>query len=411
MSTDNVDWPEGDDWRPTRLDNYLASGSADGKVYVLAWGRLLTDAVTLFTFDPCADSWTRTEQSYSTGDIWQVCTAGGPRWLRDHFQCGKVGASAALIWPNDPALHVVPAATVLAPPPWELPPSDYRRPAQAATSEFALAWGGALSAAGVWSPTNDGRLYSFRLQAYTSTTLTGALTPRYLPQLVALGDRFFIWGGFAAQANSSAQPDSALVDGAIYDPRTDRFAPISSDGAPAQSHAEALDRDPIMAAFSNGTDVFVVDTTTGAGGVYASTLDRWFPLNATQAPFDLNGVPDWYVAQTTRDAFHVLGNGDLIWIGPSESRLAPKRGGNWQSFTQGNVPPPPPLQSVQGRAVGSGYSVKQWTGTALVHWGPWAQTSIGCDSPPPPGTGCDPLSVTQNRKFGQILWAPALIRR
>lgn len=407
MSTDNIDWPDSDGWME-QPDASLASGYGDGKIYALRWGQSATDPVNLLTFDLCANAWTQTEQSYSTGDLWQVCPGGDPKWQRDHFQCGNVSASAALVFPNDPTLQIVAAGTVLVPPsPWDLSSSDSRTPATAQTTKFALAWGGEQRSASDSSPTNDGQLYSFATQTYRSTTLSNAPTPRYLPQLVALGDRFWIWGGFATAANGSVEVDSALSDGAIYDPLTDRFTPISSLGAPAETHADLLDRTQTMAAISNGADVFVVDSTNGAGGVYASELDRWFPLTATTAPFDISGMQDWVVAPITRSGLHILDSGDLIWIGPRESRLASKRGGDWKSFTQGDTPEPPPRPAMDGSHSGGGYAITQWTGSALVQWGPWSLWATGCT--PPPDRPCDPLYIVQSYKFGEILWTAPLL--
>src|SRR5262249_51969311 len=56
-------------------------------------------------------------------------------------------------------------------------------------------------------------------------TATGAPTPRIHSLAVWTGSELFVWGGRGGD-------DQLLNDGARYDPTTDRWLPVSHEGAP-----------------------------------------------------------------------------------------------------------------------------------------------------------------------------------
>lgn len=412
MNSSGIEWVPNGQAAPA-----FKHGYARGKVYVL-FPLIDPATLTLLAFDVCKNSWSKVALDFTTKDVFDI---GGrycaTSWRDDHFVCympsdpeGNVPANAAEIFPEQARLASVPASAVIAKDPvWELPkPATYRRPVRADAKGYVLMWGGdyensmATGTEAVYWPSNDGQVYSYAARTWKSLTMNGAPSARYLPKIIALGDRFWIWGGFgASQQDGSVDPRSALSDGAIYDPAADRFTAISSLGAPAQPRADHVTGPSSLVALTNGSDVFVVDSMNGAGGVYSSALDRWYAIGATTRPTE--------PLEPGLSSFQVLDGGDLIWIGSEEVRIASRTGGEWRSLRQG---PYQDSLSVAPAITASplpAFNINVWTGSALVRWGASRGTAHGCEQPPPPGFGCDPLYIYENYAFGVILSTRALM--
>lgn len=196
----------------------------------------------------------------------------------------------------------------------------------------------------------------------------GAPSPRYLPNVAVVGNRFVVYGGFGAAGRSGVVVDSELRDGAIYDPDADAWTPISSFGASLLTDEELppMSGSP-LAVLSNDTTVFLIDRETGSGAVYDLRRDTWTAV--ADAPF----------APTNR--WQYGSDGSLLNVTASRSLVLEPGAGSWVEVDHG-----------PGYALpaGSSWVVEVWTGRSLLRWGASTVETIGCENPPP-NVGCDPL--------------------
>lgn len=90
------------------------------------------------------------------------------------------------------------------------------------TGSKMIVWGGYDG-----SETNDGGIYDPVSNSWTAISTTGAPTPRMNHIAVWTGRKMVVWGG------SFGGGPSYYNDGGIYDPMTDTWIKITSNGAPA----------------------------------------------------------------------------------------------------------------------------------------------------------------------------------
>lgn len=405
MSVDGIEWPEGRNFTsPFVAPASIPSGWYHGLVYAL---RL---PLELMMFDPCANVWHTLPLRFSQADLEAaIGSIGSVQWegegfLVRPFVSDQAAQKMAQIKAGADSFELLPVSPLRAPDPdWVLPPlAVERRATSASTSDYRLDWGGAIvnNATKIGAgdpktaPAADGMIYSFASGVWRGTNAQGAPSARYLPKIAPLADRFFVWGGFAESEWPEVTASSALADGAIYDPGSDTWSPVTASGAPAQTEQVGVTGPPNMVAQSNGHDVFVFEAVHGAGGVYDSTRNVWAAANPTTLPAGAQ--------------FHFTDDGDLIAIGVTDTLLLPKQGGNWQKFTQGRFQDA--LPSAAQIPEPTGFVLSVWTGRTLVRWGPFTAISSGCDGPRPPNTpGCDPVLEVTNYKFGAMLSMPALL--
>jgi hypothetical protein len=401
MSVEGIQWPTGVDSSSQSPPARAPSGWYQGLVYVLRF------PLELLTFDPCANAWQTVSLNFTGADVEAaIGPIGSAQWVEDHFvvlASGQADPKVAELRPGADSFVVLPLSSWQAPEPvWSFPPlAAGRWPGTARTAASQLDWGGAYTNDATRisptdpksAPTADGKIYTFGTGSWRATNGRGAPSARYLPKLAPLAERYFVWGGFADSAWPYVTPGSALADGAIYDPASDSWSPVSADGAPVQLEVGAVTAPPHMFARSNGVEVFVVDPDQGQGGVYDSARNTWAAVNATPLPVNAE--------------FELLDDGDLVAIGATDTWLMAKKGGDWRKFTQGRYQDS--LPSAAGLPDPDGFSIAVWTGRTLVHWGPFTDRQIGCDGPRPPNTGCDPLRIVANYKFGSLLSVTAML--
>lgn len=124
---------------------------------------------------------------------------------------------------------------------------------------------------------NSGGIYDPVKNAWRATSLEGAPSGRWGHAAVWTGKEMIIWGG-----RSSFSPNQHHRDGAIYDPRDDKWRPMSMDGAP-----EARSQ---MAAVWTGEELIVWGgwgddgKCPAVGGTYNLRSDRWTELPVQNAP-------------------------------------------------------------------------------------------------------------------------------
>ena len=141
-----------------------------------------------------------------------------------------------------------------------------------------VVWGGAVG----FSLLNDGGRYDPASDAWLPITTNGAPTGRYDCAAVRTGREMIVWGGGRlVQPNVSVQ----LSDGARYDPATDSWSPLNSVGSPsARSLATAVWTGSEMIVWggygSGGSGPLGLNT----GGRYNPASDSWSPVPVTGAP-------------------------------------------------------------------------------------------------------------------------------
>ena len=226
-------------------------------------------------------------------------------------------------------------------------PSPRRYASTAWTGQELLVWGGL--AAGSTQLLNSGALYNPTTNSWRPMATVGATSPRLDATVLWTGTSFIVWGG-------STSPDLDFTqrqnDGAIYNPATDTWRPMSTVNAPSPRipgvaiwtgsdlliWAGARDKDRYDSTFFNNgarynplTDVWTPLPTDGAprdqhsyqmawtgqellvwglfiGGVrYSPTTNTWAPLPAVNGP-DNQHV---YTTVWTGSDWYFLGTGVL----------------------------------------------------------------------------------------------------
>lgn len=165
-----------------------------------------------------------------------------------------------------------------------------------------LVWGGWANAPGHYQ---SGYLYDPDNDSWSSMSTTGAPTGRSFASSLFTGIEVIVWGGCEGPMGSC--PDQ-LGDGAIYTPSTDSWRPMSSVGAPsARSQHTAVWTGTEMILFGGataGNGGGVVNT----GAIYNPGTDSWRPITTDGAPSPRADCAGAWV-----------GNKMLIWGGLGQS--------------------------------------------------------------------------------------------
>ena len=199
--------------------------------------------------------------------------------------------------------------------------------------------------------------------AWSPTTLTGALEGRLGHGAAWTGNVMVIWGG---STNGLGNP---LDTGGRYDPVTDSWTPTTTVGAPSPR------REPVV--LWTGHYVLVYgDGSDNTGGRYDPVTDSWLPISLVGAP------PPWITdpaAIWTGDRLLVIGVSSVATGGSDEGGFYDPETDSWSPVSFVGAP----LLMLRG--------VMVWTGTRAILWG----GSNGSSSPrADTGTIYDPLAET-----------------
>ena len=165
-----------------------------------------------------------------------------------------------------------------------------QRPVGVWTGSELLAWGGFQSAAGGYeegAAVSFASRYSAASDQWSDMQRDGEPTARDSAARLWIGDRLLVWGG-VAQAGATAWVNHD--DGALYDPKSDRWTAMSRSAAPAGRCA--TDRAVwtgkqliVWGGLSYGAgDNAPVVTLLDDGGVYDAASDTWTPIATAGAP-------------------------------------------------------------------------------------------------------------------------------
>ncbi len=126
----------------------------------------------------------------------------------------------------------------------------------------------ALGTGGRYDPATD---------TWTAISMLGAPSPRVSHTAVWTGNRCIVWGG-------GTMPDGPwLDDGAAYDPATDAWSPLTTDGAPHlyDGHTAVWTGSRMIVW---GAKAPCDPPVCGVGGLYDPVADSWQPTSLCGAP-------------------------------------------------------------------------------------------------------------------------------
>ncbi len=215
------------------------------------------------------------------------------------------------------------------------------------TGTEMIVWGGWAASTG--KLLGDGARYDPGADAWRSLASAGAPSARRYHRAVWTGHELVVWGGDGDA--SSARP---LGDGARYDPATDTWRPMSSDGAPSSRYVHAMvwtGREVLVWGGACGIAPNLVDCRDGAA--YDPAADSWRRIPTAGAPRGRQGDAVW----TGREMIVWGGCRDDGCSGPAAGGAYDPEGDAWS-----------PLAS-DGAPIARGLHAMVWASDALVVWG------------------------------------------
>jgi N-acetylneuraminic acid mutarotase len=233
-------------------------------------------------------------------------------------------------------------------------PSGIGRRAHSAvwTGTEMIVWGGYSGFPELWY-FNDGGRYNPRSDAWVAIATNGAPTGRAFHLAVWTGTEMIVWGGTADNFNSIW-----LNNGARYNPATDSWTPVSTNGAPGTGSGSVW----------TGKEMIVWGTSRSAGR-YDPVADSWTAITTNGAPTGgvtavwtgnemmvwgrggarYNPSVDHWTAITTNGAPAFRSAETSIWTGSQMIIFGGTDGTNFLN-TVYLYTPPAPLLSILGSA-------------------------------------------------------------
>lgn len=151
------------------------------------------------------------------------------------------------------------------------------------TGDRLLVWGGiAQSGEKSWVNHNDGALYDPKADRWTAMSLSDAPAGRYATdRAVWTGDQLIVWGGMSYGTGMNYDPAVTLLDdGGVYDLASDTWMPIAAAGAPHGG----------LAPFAwSGKELIVISNLDGystpgeilfEGARFDPKANAWSPMSA-----------------------------------------------------------------------------------------------------------------------------------
>jgi N-acetylneuraminic acid mutarotase len=216
------------------------------------------------------------------------------------------------------------------------------------TGTEVLIWGGSYAEASPVSPSlviqrwpEENAAYNPRLDRWRPISREGAPSPRQLHHAIWTGREMLIWGGMGPDGRTSRNFD----DGAAYDPVADRWRPIAPN--------------PIALGNTNtvvwtGSDMLVWGGSAlrAEGARYDPVTDRWRSITPAGAPAPrLKHTAVW------------TGTEMLVWGGAGEAGQRLNSGARYDPVTDQWRPlAPSPLAPRRDHTA-------VWTGTEMLVWG------------------------------------------
>jgi N-acetylneuraminic acid mutarotase len=206
-----------------------------------------------------------------------------------------------------------------------------------------IVWGGGsehqfYNSGGVYDPVTD---------RWRVMSQDGAPSGRWGHAAVWTGTEMIVWGG-----RSSFSPSAHHRDGAIYDPRADRWRPMSMEGAP-EGRSQ-------MAAVWTGEEMIVWGGWSDGGKCY-STGAAYNPRSDQWRALPIDGAPEPRI----EPAAVWTGREMIVWGGLREGeRHSTATGARYNPETQKWTSLP-----MNGAPAPARGTQAAWTGTEMIVWG------------------------------------------
>jgi N-acetylneuraminic acid mutarotase len=244
------------------------------------------------------------------------------------------------------------------------------------TGKEMIVWGGSPSrnASPQYGILNSGGKFNPNTGKWQPISTLNAPTARQGHKAVWTGKEMIVWGGLGNTNYSRPGSGTPLNTGARYNPSTDTWTAIETDGAPSPREGFSLVWTGREAIVFGGLGVspqsIGVRFTTNNGALYRPDTDQWTSLSLVNAPSPrYNHIALW------------TGNEMIVWGGTSNRQVlaaaAPNRQGaryrpdsnTWIPMATNRVP----LATTNQVAV--------WTGESMLVFGVPSNSSSGRYSP------------------------------
>ncbi|MDB6121403.1 MAG: hypothetical protein JWQ71_396 [Pedosphaera sp.] len=220
------------------------------------------------------------------------------------------------------------------------------------TGREMIIWGGFGGKFGNDTNRNDGALFDPRSNSWKPVSTENAPQARFNHTAVWTGKEMLIWGGYTDSHSwyHGGYNDAHLNTGGRYDPATDSWQEISTKGAPSKrfNHV-AVWTGKAMIVWGGGN----AKKSLNDGAIYDPVNDEWRPISKKGAPSP-RGIP---VAVWT-------GKEMIIWGGASRDGKYFQDGARYNPETDTWAP-----ISKDGAPNGRIFANGVWTGTEMVFWG------------------------------------------
>jgi N-acetylneuraminic acid mutarotase len=269
------------------------------------------------------------------------------------------------------------------------------------TGTEMIVWGGTDIDS---NPLSSGGRYDAQNNAWRALSEVNAPAPRRYHTAVWTGSEMIVWGG---TASSLSDP---LQTGARYDPKTDNWQPISTDGAPVSRLLHTAIWTGSKMIVWGGTDGVGSSTMYNSGAIYDPQNDAWVPTetgaplgrihhtavwtgskmivwagmigSSTDSATDTGGVYDpvlgSWSSTTVVGAPAARFGAAAIWDGTS---MIVYGGGNAQAGGKYNPTANGwTTMSASGAPAKHQFSKAVWTGDRMIVWGGGSPTNIYSDT-------------------------------
>jgi serine/threonine protein kinase len=218
------------------------------------------------------------------------------------------------------------------------------------TGREMLVWGGRSS----FQPSqnkNDGGAYNPASDTWRPLRQADGLTPRSQFAVAWTGREMLVWGGWTDGRH-------CLFDGARYDPEADRWTPMASAGAPAPrfDSVSAWTGEELIIWGGRNSDSGMA--FVGGGGRYDPKLNRWRPISSLGAP----SPRVWPGAAWTGEELLLVGGGAPV---AGSKQWEPCAGSFRYDPARDQWRPMPELARLARRYDGTAV----WTGREMILWG------------------------------------------
>jgi N-acetylneuraminic acid mutarotase len=329
--------PIADVWTPTSTINPPSPRFFHSAVWtgsqMIVWGGT---GSSLFNtggrYDPVADAWTPT----STGGAPPPSTGHVAAWTGSLMLIyGGTGNSGGRY---DPALDAWSGMSTLN------APFAARYSTAVWSGNVMIVWGG-LTLNGI-RYLNEGGRYDPVSDTWSTTSTSGAPSPRASHTAIWTGSRMIVWGGYVVFTTHTD-----LNSGGVYDPVSDAWTSVSFVGAPSARSLHAAVWTGQRMAVWGGFNTSVTHPTDG--GLYDPITATWAPMSTTNAPAARAGLVGVWTGQEA-----------LFWGGDGLNT-----GGRYNPFTD-------TWTTMSPAPVGRDKPASVWTGREMIVLG-GAQTLVG----------------------------------